>query len=97
MLYPDLSGNTPGVDVKGTVREWATTKGFAITPHDSDPLPAVARSLHVGGAGNVAVRLAGDDNDTLLSGCVAGQVYPIQVSHVRATGTTATLLTGLHG
>lgn len=66
----------------------------AITPSDATALPSTVRGLYIGGAGTLRVRM--------LSGAVVdfpdvlgGAVYPIRVSQVMATGTTATGIVGL--
>ena len=63
----------------------------AVTPHDTN---AIARGktnmLFVGGAGAITCRFAGEAADTVLTGVIAGSQLPIQVTHIRSTGTTAT-------
>jgi len=63
----------------------------AITPADTD-LDNFTRSIYVGGAGNLAVRMAGDEGDTdvVFSSVPAGSVLPIRVKQIRTTSTTAT-------
>lgn len=67
---------------------------FAITPHATNELPRMTRALYVGGSGNATVVFA-DGTELLLTGLVAGQVYPFRLSAVRTSGTTATALVGL--
>jgi hypothetical protein len=68
--------------------------GFDIAPDDSADLQTVTRAFILGGGGDVAVVLK--DGDTItLSGLAAGVIYPLRVSRVLATGTTATGLKGL--
>jgi len=62
----------------------------ALTPSDSVALSEATRALYVGGAG--ALRVAAV---VTLAGAQAGQVYPLRVTQVLATGTTATGLVGL--
>lgn len=64
----------------------------AITP--SDTSPQTYRAIYVGGAGNVSVVTAGGDTVTFTAPPV-GSIIPIEVSFVRSTLTTATLLVGL--
>jgi hypothetical protein len=66
----------------------------AVTPHDTNELPAVASAIHVGGAGNVALVTAGGDAVT-LTGCLAGHVYRVRAKQVKSTNTTATALVAL--
>jgi hypothetical protein len=63
----------------------------AITPNDTTDLGTVCRGIYVGGAGDLAVITAGGDTVTLTAVAV-GVVYPLRVSRVLATGTTATNL-----
>lgn len=69
--------------------------GFAITPNDATPLPTVTRGLYIGVTGNVSVILRG--GATLLFVAVpAGALLPIEATHVRASGTTATSIVGVY-
>lgn len=69
--------------------------GVAITPHDStDITGGVVQGLYIGGAGNVTVVWA-DGTTSLLTAVIVGQVYPVVIQRVNATGTTATALVGL--
>lgn len=74
--------------------EWGPYENaVAVTPSDATPLTAVSRGIYVGGAGNVAVTINGV-NVTFTAPPV-GTILPIRCTHVRATGTTATLLLSL--
>lgn len=68
---------------------------FAITPSDSTTIPAT-RGLYIGGAGNISVVMAEDENTVLFSNVVAGSILPIQVIKVLSTDTTATLIVALN-
>ena len=57
-----------------------------VTPSDTQDLPVTTRALWVGGAGDVAVRMAGGTDNVFVN--VSG-LLPIRVDRVRATGTTA--------
>ncbi len=73
----------------------APTNGFAaITPDDATDLTTPARSIYVGGAGDVVVKNAAGTNVTFTA-VPAGTTLPIQTTRVMATGTTATLLIAL--
>lgn len=61
----------------------------AVTPNDSTDLAATSRALFVGGAGNIAVTMAGGQSIT-FTGVTAGAVLPIRVTRILLTGTTAT-------
>lgn len=69
--------------------------GAVITPHDSNKLSAAFRYVVVGAtAGTVSVvDIAGT---TLTFYCAAGQILPFRPDVIRATGTTATPLIGVH-
>ncbi len=67
----------------------------AVVPNDDADLPGgIARCLHVGGAGAVAVRDAAGNVATLTSG--PGQYHPLCVARVLATGTTASGIVALY-
>ena len=68
--------------------------GSEITPNDATLLTQVSRCLYVGSAGNIRVELSSGDIVT-LENVVAGAIYPLRVSRVFATGTTATGLISL--
>jgi hypothetical protein len=70
------------------------TRAVAITPSDSVDLANVTRSLYCGGSGAIALITMGGDTVT-FSNVQAGQILPIRVSRVLATGTTAANLLGL--
>lgn len=67
----------------------------AVTP-SATALAFTTRALYVGGAGSVAVTMAGGGNVTFV-GVPAGAVLPIRVTHVLAagSGTTATNIVAL--
>lgn len=70
-------------------------KVAAVTASDSTDLTGV-RGLHVGGAGNVVVRMVGDPTTTVtISTVAAGTILPIRVTRVMAA-TTATAITAFY-
>lgn len=69
--------------------------GFDITPNDGADLSVLTRALMVAGAGDVVAVLK-DGTTLTLPGLAAGVIYPIRVSRVNATGTTATGIKGLY-
>jgi hypothetical protein len=69
-------------------------RASAVTPSDGADLPFVARSLYVGGAGNVALVTIGGDTVTFV-GVPAGGYVLAACTRVRATGTTATNILAL--
>lgn len=67
----------------------------AVTPSNSATIRPTA-ALYIGGAGTVAVVMAGEGNSTAtFSGVAAGTILPISVKQVKSTGTTATLILAL--
>lgn len=75
----------------------SSSKFVAVTPSDSLLLAyngekASTKFITVGGTGNVAVK---DDvgNTVILTGLVAGVVYPVITEQILNTGTTATGVT----
>lgn len=71
-------------------------RGFAVTPHDTNNLAALTRGIYIGGAGDLKVRLAAEDEDVTLVGVTAGNMYPICAKRVFSTGTTATNIVALY-
>lgn len=74
-------------------REMPARNAAAVTTHNTNDLPIVARALWVGVAGDVSVILAGDEASVILKN-VSGLV-PVSVKRVRTTGTTATDIVAL--
>lgn len=66
---------------------------FAVTPNDSTDLSFIARSLFVGGAGDISVVTL--EGTTVSFTVPAGFILPLEVSRVRSTGTTATGIVAL--
>lgn len=65
---------------------------FAISPSDTDPLPARPRVLRVGTGGLlVLVDKAGVE---VTYNVVDGEILPFRALAIRATGTTATNIVG---
>jgi len=65
----------------------------AVTPSDSTII-SVTRSLYVGTAGSVAVRMA--DGQTVTFANFLGGILPIQVDRVLSTGTGAANIVALY-
>ena len=74
-------------------REMPARNAAAVTTHNSNDLPVVARSLWVGGEGDINVIFADDTNPVTLKGVVG--LVPFSVKRVRTTGTTATDIVAL--
>jgi len=73
-------------------------RAAAVTPNNSADIPNVANQdgsgnngcvLYIGGAGNIKVTTTGGDEVT-FNGVLAGTFFPVQVTRVWASGTTAT-------
>jgi hypothetical protein len=60
----------------------------AVTPHDTDALGYTTRQLYIGGAGNIVVVWVNSAETT--EPVAAGERVPWCVTHIKATGTTAT-------
>jgi len=69
---------------------------IAITPNDSIDI-AMTKSLYVGSAGALVVRLIGAPTTNVTFGAVpAGTTLPIRVVRVLNTGTAASSIVGLY-
>lgn len=66
------------------------THVFAITPHDSNPLPSPCKAIRANTAGNVVFRAQDSAADVTMAVAVGDVIFAL-VTHVRATGTTATV------
>lgn len=67
----------------------------AVTPSDSTDLPNDAKSLYIGGAGDVKVTTIGGEVCVFTAHPIG--YMPVHVSRVWNTGTTATHIVGLSG
>lgn len=72
---------TPGL-------ESPATHLAAVTPNDSQDLTSASRGINVSGTGTVRVTTVGGDTATVY--IAAGSAFPIRVTRIWATGTTAT-------
>jgi len=82
-------------DGKGAGYASPSARAVAITPSDTTDLPEIAR-LYVGGAGDLVVVLANNENDEAVTLSAAPVGYhPLLVRRVLATGTTATNIVAL--
>ena len=68
--------------------------GFAVTPHDTNPLTETTRGLYVGGAGDIAAVMASGAS-VRFPAVPAGSVLPVRLTRILSTGTTATSMVGL--
>ncbi len=62
---------------------------IAVTPNDNADLATVPRAICVGADGNVALVMSGNSQDVTVA-MVAGVLYPLAPTKIKATGTTAT-------
>jgi hypothetical protein len=67
---------------------------FAITPSDTERLPAPTKAIYVGTGGAVVVRGVDAAADVTYRNVPGGSYLIICASHVRASGTTAADLVG---
>ncbi len=68
--------------------------GVAIVPSDVSQVGGPFRALYVGGAGHVTL-VGLDGNTVLFSSVPAGTQLNVGFTRVNATGTAATLMTGI--
>lgn len=68
---------------------------IAISPSDTEDLSHVTRALFVGVGGELVVTMLSGDTAT-LSNVQPGVMYPLRVTRVHATGTTAAAVLGLY-
>ncbi len=78
-------------------------RAAAVTPSNTVDIPSVSSQdgsgnngcvLYIGGDGDVKVTTTGGDDVTFI-GLLAGTFFPVQVTRVWATGTTATNIIAL--
>ena len=72
-----------------------TTKGVAITPHDSTEPGYITTAIYVGsvsGGADLIYVPEGQTDTVTLKNVLAGNYYPIAARRVHSTGTTATFL-----
>lgn len=75
----------------------------SITPADADlalfTAGSFTRAIYVGGTGDVAVKMAGGDDEgdsiVVFKAVPEGAILPLRVSQIRTTDTTATLIVAL--
>lgn len=65
-----------------------------VTPSDSTDIP-VTRGLYIGTTGNLTVITAAGNTVPWVA-VPAGQILPIQVTRVKATGTTASNIVAMY-
>jgi hypothetical protein len=71
-------------------------KAFAITPDDNTDLALTTRAVYTGKGGTLVCFLADDSAEVTFTNVPAGQIMPLRLRRVKATGTTASMdLVGL--
>ncbi len=60
-----------------------------VVPSDANDLATVPRAICVGADGNVVVVMSGNSQEVTVA-MVAGTIYPLAPTRIKATGTTAT-------
>jgi len=72
-------------------------KAVAITPNDSVDLSETTKSLYVGGAGSLVVRLVGaPSTNVTLAAVPAGTTLSMRVVRVLSSGTAASSIVGFY-
>ena len=73
------------------------TSAIAVTPSDTVPISTKrTQAIWVGTAGALRVGFASAADAVTLSGCAAGQLIPIGVTFVKASGTAASGVIALY-
>ena len=88
----------PALDDYSTFASGVTSpaiRAVAITPDDDNDLTYATRAIYIGGDGDLAVVMQGDDTAVTFSGLVAGTILPIRVARVLDTNTSASAILGL--
>jgi hypothetical protein len=68
---------------------------FAVTPSDTVDLAIPAKAVVAGANGTLKVDMIGIGTGITLT-VIAGQIYPINIKRIYATGTSATGIVGLY-
>lgn len=71
------------------------SRGAAVTPADGADLSFPTRGILVGTAGNIKVDFVDSGTAVVLTGLLAGVIYPLAVRRIYSTGTTATNIVAL--
>ncbi len=69
---------------------------FAVVPHDTQDLPNVTKALFIGEGGDVVLVPASGGAGVTFRNLASGSILDVQVRAVRATGTSAGAIVGLH-
>ena len=90
----DASGNNDPIQITPSLEEAPARDAFSITPSDTALFDQPARSIWVGGTGNVNVRML-DGSTVLFAAVQVGTVLPVSCKGVLSSSTTATNLVGM--
>lgn len=63
---------------------------FAITPHATNEVSPKPKAIRADTSGTITFRTVDGSADVVMN-VVAGEILPVRVKYVRATGTTATI------
>lgn len=62
---------------------------YAVTPHDTNPLPVIPKCLYIGTGGQVTLRGKDGGADVTYKNLGDGSYIYVRATYVRASGTTA--------
>lgn len=81
----------PAIDpyAKDIAQVGPARNAVAVTPSDSADLATVPRAICVAADGNVVLVMSGNGQEVTVA-MVAGTLYPLAPTRIKATGTTAT-------
>lgn len=68
---------------------------FSITPHATNAVQPLPKAVFIGTGGTLVGRPAGSDSDVTFKNLASGQILPVRLQYVRASGTTAADIVGL--
>ena len=80
--------------VASPIAQGPAVSSFAVTPSDATIFSPATRKLWIGGAGNVAVLLAGDTVPVTLLAVPVGTMLEVAVTKLMSANTTATAIIG---
>lgn len=79
---------------KGVAIDSPAVGAFAITPSNDTDLTVAIRAITIGGDAGTVSYISSRDGQTYTTGTLPAGSYPLLASRIRATGTTATGITG---
>ena len=90
--------NLQKYSVKESLNQMVYDTGLVVTAvhaGSDQALGATYSAIYVGVGGDVVVTLSGSASDFTFKNLASGQLLPVQVTHVKATNTTATNMIAL--